>query len=126
MAGDPAYVYNQSGGSAFADRLNQYVANLAAPRSFDPAVQLVLSGTLAGFASSSTAWLQEARKTANDDADYANTLLQRSSDALAKETGVSIDEEMTALLELERSYQASTRLISTIDSMMKSLLAATG
>jgi flagellar hook-associated protein 1 FlgK len=126
MAGDPAYVYNQSGGSAFADRLNQYVANLAAPRSFDPAVQLVLSGTLTGFASSSTAWLQEARKTANDDADYANTLLQRSSDALAKETGVSIDEEMTALLELERSYQASTRLISTIDSMMKSLLAATG
>ncbi|MCJ7710580.1 MAG: hypothetical protein MUQ32_07070, partial [Chloroflexi bacterium] len=27
---------------------------------------------------------------------------------------------MTSLLELERAYQASTRLISTIDSMMKS------
>jgi flagellar hook-associated protein FlgK len=33
---------------------------------------------------------------------------------------------MTSLLELERAYQASTRLISTIDNMMKSLLAASG
>jgi flagellar hook-associated protein 1 len=126
MAGDPAYVYNSTGASAYVDRLNEYVATLAAPRAFDAAVQLVPNTTIFGFASASAAWLQEARKTANDDADYADTLLQRSSDALAKETGVSIDEEMTALLELERSYQASTRLITTIDNMMKSLLAATG
>jgi flagellar hook-associated protein 1 len=125
MAGS-AYTYNYTGGSAFADRLNQYVTSLATPRSFDPAVQLAPSETLSDFASSSSAWLQETRKVANDDAGYADTLLQRTSDALSKETGVSIDEEMTALLELERAYQASTRLISTIDSMMKTLLAATG
>jgi flagellar hook-associated protein 1 FlgK len=89
-------------------------------------VQLVPSASIFSFASASTAWLQEARKVANDAAGYATTLLQRSSDSLAKETGVSIDEEMTSLLELERSYQASTRLISTIDSMMQSLLAAAG
>ena len=69
---------------------------------------------------------QEARKFANDNADYADTVLQRSSEALSKDTGVNIDEEMTSLLDLERSYQASTRLITTIDSMLKSLLAATG
>lgn len=38
MAGDPAYVYNTSGGSAYADRLNQYVTALSATRSFDPAI----------------------------------------------------------------------------------------
>ena len=81
---------------------------------------------MGGFASSSVAWLQEARKSANDNADYADTLLQRSSEALSKETGVNIDEEMTPLLELERSYQASTRLITTIDNMLKALLAAAG
>ena len=81
---------------------------------------------MGGLASSSAAWLQETRKFANDNSEYADTLLQRSSEALSKETGVNIDEEMTSLLELERAYQASTRLISTIDSMMKSLLAASG
>jgi flagellar hook-associated protein 1 FlgK len=126
MAGNPAYVYNTTGASAFVTRLNEYVGKMAQPRSFDPAVQLVPSASIFSFASASTAWLQEARKVANDAAGYASTLLQRSSDSLAKETGVSIDEEMTSLLELERSYQASTRLISTIDNMMRSLLAAAG
>ena len=126
MAGDPAYVYNSSGGSAYADRLNQYVNALGASRAFDPSAQLTPAAAVGSLASSSAAWLEEARKFANDNADYADTVLQRSSEALSKDTGVNIDEEMTSLLDLERSYQASTRLITTIDSMLKSLLAATG
>jgi flagellar hook-associated protein 1 FlgK len=126
MAGDPAYIYNVSGGSGYGDRLDQYIAALSAQRSFDPAVGLAPTATLGGFASSSVAWLQETRRSAGDDAAYAETLLQRSSDALSKETGVNIDEEMTTLLELERSYQASSRLISSIDNMLRSLLAAAG
>jgi flagellar hook-associated protein 1 FlgK len=125
MAG-PAYVYNTSGGSGYADRLNDYVTGLAASRPFDPSVQLLPTGSLGNFASSSAAWLQERRKFANDNSDYADTLLQRSSEALSKETGVNIDEEMTTLLELERAYQASTRLVTTIDNMMRSLLSAAG
>lgn len=126
MAGDPAYVYNTTGGSAFADRLNQYVSGLTTSRSFDPSVQLAPTAALGSFASSSAAWLQEARKFANDNSEYADTVLQRSSEALSNETGVNIDEEMTTLLELERAYQASTRLITSIDNMLKSLLASAG
>jgi len=126
MAGDPAYVYNSTGGSAYVDRLDQYISGLAKQRSFDPAAQLTATATLGGYASSSAAWLQETRKSANDNSTYSDTLLQRAAEALSKETGVNIDEEMTSLLELERAYQASTRLISTIDNMMQSLLAATG
>jgi flagellar hook-associated protein FlgK len=33
---------------------------------------------------------------------------------------------MTLLLELERSYQASGKLLTTIDNMLGSLLAAVG
>ena len=95
----------------------QYLADLK------PAAGLAPSVTLGGFASSSAAWLQETRRSAGDDAAYAETLLQRASDALSRETGVNIDEEMTTLLQLERSYQASSRLISTIDNMLKALLA---
>jgi flagellar hook-associated protein 1 FlgK len=125
MAG-AAYVYNSTGASAFADRLNEYVAKLSTARSFDASTQLVTSSTVGNFAAFSAAWLQEARKSANDGVDYSNTVLQRSSEALSKDTGVNIDEEMSSLLDLERSYQASTRLISTIDSMLKTLLATTG
>jgi flagellar hook-associated protein 1 len=126
MAGDPAYVYNPSGGSGYVDRLDQYISALSAQRSFDPAVGLAPTATLNSFASSSVAWLQETRRSKGDDADYAETLLQRSSDALSKETGINIDEEMTTLLELERSYQASSRLISSIDNMLQALLAVAG
>jgi flagellar hook-associated protein 1 FlgK len=89
-------------------------------------VGLAPTATLAGYSSSSVAWLQEARKTSNDNAQYAQTLLERSTEALSKETGINIDEEMTTLLELERSYQASSRLITSIDNMLRSLLAVAG
>jgi flagellar hook-associated protein 1 len=82
------------------------------------------SASVTNYASASGAWLQEARKLANDNSEYSDTLLQRSSEALSNETGVNIDEEMTSLLELERAYQASSRLITTIDNMLKTLLAA--
>jgi flagellar hook-associated protein 1 FlgK len=118
-----AYVYNTSGGSAYADRLNQYVTALSAARSFDADSQLMPSASVTNYASASGAWLQEARKLANDNSEYSDTLLQRSSEALSNETGVNIDEEMTSLLELERAYQASSRLITTIDNMLKTLLA---
>ena len=55
---------------------------------------------------------------------YREMVLERTSDALSKATGVNLDEEMTLMLELERTYQASSKLISTIDSMLGSLLAA--
>jgi flagellar hook-associated protein 1 len=126
IAGNPAYVYNATGASAFVDRLNEYVTKLGASRGFDATTELATTATLLGFASVSGGWLQEARKTANDGVEYADTVLQRSTEALSKETGVNIDEEMASLLDLERSYQASTRLISTIDGMLKTLLAVTG
>jgi flagellar hook-associated protein 1 FlgK len=39
-------------------------------------------------------------------------------------TGVSVDEEMAALLDLEKSYQASSKIISVVDGMLASLLEA--
>jgi flagellar hook-associated protein 1 FlgK len=96
---------------------------MGATQTFDPAAKLSASATLKGFASSSAAWLEEARRTAGDEADYRATLLERSSEALNKVTGVNLDEEMTLMLELERTYQASSKLISTIDAMLGALLS---
>jgi flagellar hook-associated protein 1 FlgK len=126
ICGNPAYVYNATGAAGYSARLEQFLDRLNAPRAFDPAVQGITSATVAGFGASSVAWLQEARRTASDNNDYKSALLQRTSDALSRETGVNLDEEMERMLELERAYQASSKLISAIDAMLAALLEAAG
>jgi flagellar hook-associated protein 1 FlgK len=122
--GNPAYVYNASGAAGYTQRLEQFLDKLNTQQAFDPTAQVAPSATVAGFASSSVAWLQQARQSASADADYKTALQQHASEALSKDTGVNLDEEMTRLLELQRSYQASTKLVTTIDSMLGSLLQA--
>ena len=77
-----------------------------------------------GFASSSVGWLQKQRQTASSDLEFSQTVQERSSDALNQVIGVNLDNEMTLLLEIERSYQATSRLISTIDDMYQYLITA--
>lgn len=122
--GGAAYVYNTDATAGFTDRINQLVDKLNGAQAFDPAAKLSTTTNLKSFASASAGWLEEARSSASDDADYSETLLVRSSDAHSKVTGVNLDEEMTLMLQLERTYQASSKLISTIDSMLDSLLTS--
>ena len=37
-------------------------------------------------------------------------------------SGVSVDEELTNMIQYQRAYQASARLISTVDEMFETLL----
>ncbi len=53
----------------------------------------------------------------NDDAFMKQLTTLRDSNS-----GVSLDEELTDLIKYQRSYQASAKLISTVDSMMETLL----
>jgi flagellar hook-associated protein 1 len=124
--GNPAYTYNAAGASGFSDRLNQLIDSLDTQQTFDPAAGAGAKASVADYAASSVAWLQAERKSASDASDYKSTLLSRSTDALSSATGVNLDEEMTMLLDLERSYQASSKLITTIDNMYGALLAAAG
>ena len=125
MAGS-AYTYNPSDDAGFTGRLHELLDRISEQRAFDPSAQLASSATLAGFASGSVSWLQEARSTADAEVEYRTTLFERTSEALSNATGVNLDHEMMILLDLERSYQATARLISVIDEMFRSLLAAAG
>ncbi|WAP67517.1 flagellar basal body rod C-terminal domain-containing protein [Jiella pelagia] len=49
-------------------------------------------------------------------------MLSRAQESLSDITGINLDEEMAHLLDLERSYQASSKLISTIGEMIDSIL----
>jgi flagellar hook-associated protein 1 len=120
----PAYVYNASAGSAFSGRLQGLIDALDQARAFDPAAGADTSTDLVGFAASSVGWLQASRQGADAEIEYRSALFDRSMEALSNATGVNIEEEMTIMLELERSYQASAKLISTVDSMLAALLSA--
>ncbi len=122
--GGAAYVYNAGGDAGFTNRIDQLVDKLNGAQAFDPAAKLSTTTNLKSFAAASAGWLEESRSSASNDADYGETLLVRSSDAHSKVTGVNLDEEMTLMLQLERTYQASSKLISTIDSMLDSLLTS--
>ena len=41
-------------------------------------------------------------------------------------SGVSLDEEMTNLMKFQRGYQASARMMTTIDQMLDTLINHTG
>jgi flagellar hook-associated protein 1 FlgK len=126
ISGNPAYAYNTTGAAGFSDRLQALVDQANATASFDPAAQAGTSVTISQFAASSAAWLEAARKSAGSESEYRSTLLDRSNEALSKISGVNLDEEMTNMLELERSYQASSRVISSINDMFETLLQAVG
>jgi len=119
-----AYLYNADGGAGFTSRLDEFIDKMSTAQAFDPTAKISTSATLMGFASSSAAWLEEARRAGGEEAEYRNTLYERASDSLNKITGVNLDEEMALMLELERTYQASSKLISTIDQMLAALLAS--
>jgi len=49
-------------------------------------------------------------------------LLNTATTALSNATGVNLDNEMSQMLDLENSYSATAKLISTIDTMFSTLL----
>lgn len=122
----PAFAYNHTHVSGFSDRIDQLVQVFGQAQARAPNAQLSSSSTLLDFSAASIGWLQGQRQTNTDNSSYASVLLQRSQDALSKVSGINIDDELTQLMELERTYQASAKLITTVDSMFGSLMQAVG
>lgn len=65
-------------------------------------------------------------KSITTAADVQSTVVQHADDALESNAGVSLDEEMSNLIMFQRSYQASARVISTIDDMLDTLINRMG
>jgi flagellar hook-associated protein 1 FlgK len=54
------------------------------------------------------------------------TATQSLDNARAQYSGVSLDEEMTNLVEFQHGYDAAARLLTTIDAMLDTLINKTG
>ncbi|WP_349437279.1 flagellar hook-associated protein FlgK [Pararhizobium sp. A13] len=118
------YVKNTDGSSGYSDLLDSYVTAMDGNLAFDTTTGLDGSSTILDFATASVGWLEDLRSSASTANDNKAALLSRTQEALNNETGVSMDEELSLLLDLEQSYKASAKLVSTVDAMMAALLEA--
>jgi flagellar hook-associated protein 1 FlgK len=119
-----SYTYN-TGDASYTDRIQQLISNLGQSQTFDPSAQIQKTGSVTDYATSSVSWLEALRQSSSNRQESLQTTADRAAQTLSQDNGVNLDEEMTNLLSLERTYQASSRLINTVDSLLSTLLQAT-
>ncbi len=123
-ANGPDYKYNSEGSAGFSERLRALNEAFSEPMAFDPATGLSASSSLMDYSASSISWLEGKRQKANSEFSYNATVATQADAALSNANGVDMDTEMALLLDLEHSYQASSRVLTTISAMLDDLLNA--
>lgn len=120
-ANGAAYNSNTSNVSGFQSRLTALLGGFGQQQSFSNAAQLQTADTVVGFATESSGWLEGLRSAASDQATASQATMNRTKDALLRTTGVNLDQEMATMLSLEQSYQASAKVMTTVDRMYTAL-----
>ncbi len=120
------YTYNPSPGqTGYSDRLNQLVSNLSSQSlTFDPNAGAGSQADVTDYASASASWLGTQVSQASNAASYSTAVQSTASTALSNATGVNLDTELSNMLALEQSYQASAKLLSTVNTLYTSLFSA--
>jgi flagellar hook-associated protein 1 FlgK len=122
-ANGAGYVHN-SGGASYADLLISYSEKLDQPIAFDAAAAIGTTQSVSSFSTNAISWFEGVRKDASSAAEGKEALATRTEEAMSNATGVNVDMEMSLLLDLEHTYEASARLIKAVDDMLSSLLMA--
>jgi len=104
--------------------LQSLLTNLQANQTFNASGALGTVNTVSGFAAASVSWLDAQQQNNSNESGFQSTLLNSTTSALSNATGVSLDNEMSKMLELEQSYSGSAQLMSTINQMFSSLMTA--
>lgn len=123
-ANGAGYVHNTGNNASYSGLLIAYGDRVDAPIVFSSAGGIVTSASLSDYSTASIGWFDGMRKEASNAADSKQALAVRTAEALSNETGVNVDAEMSLLLDLEHSYEASARLIRAVDEMLAALLDA--
>ncbi|WP_244548630.1 flagellar basal body rod C-terminal domain-containing protein [Bartonella sp. AR 15-3] len=76
------------------------------------------------FGKNSVSWLEGLRSNADKETRYQGAMFLHAAEALSNATGVNTDDELALMLQLEQTYGATSRIISTVGKMLDDLLAA--
>jgi flagellar hook-associated protein 1 len=108
---DPSLIAASSDGTAGS---NGNLANLSAV-----ATQAVASGqTPINYYSNLVFQVGDTTSNTSADSDAAGEILQQLQDQRGSVSGVSLNEEAANVVQFQTAYQASARVITTIDSML--------
>ena len=124
--GGASYIRNPDAWPGFQARIAELADALDGRLDYGSWGDLGGPASLKEVGSRSAAWIEQQRKEAQSALDTATTMRSRASSSLAQVSGVNIDQEMAMLLDLERSYQASSKVLSVVNSMFGTLLEAVG
>ncbi len=119
-------VSNLTGATGYTTLLESYVDAMGVAGTWDSGTQLNTTLSILDFSGASIGWLEELRSTAFNSVETKEATAQRTNEALSNAVGVSLDEELSLLLDLEQAYKASSQLVSAVDDMIQALLAAAG
>ncbi|MDG4875926.1 flagellar hook-associated protein FlgK [Mesorhizobium sp. WSM4935] len=125
-ANGAAYVANSGGGASYADLLIGYSNKLDQPMAFDSSAGITVSSGVSDYAANAIGWFEGVRQQASTNADSKQALAARTAEALSNDTGVNVDQEMSLLLDLEHTYQASAHMMKTVSDMLDALMSAVG
>ena len=78
--------------------------------------------TLSGSYAHTVAVLGQAISSINDQVSSSNAVSTMLSTQRSTISGVSLDEEMTNLMQFQKAYQASAELISTVSQMLQTVI----
>lgn len=117
---------NTGNDASFSTILDGYAASFSTDMTFDVGTGIDTSTSILNFSTNSIGWVEQLRSSAVTANSDKTALLTRTQSALQNVTAVSLDEELSLLLDLEQSYQASAKLVTTVDEMMTALLQAAG
>lgn len=123
---NPAYLANTTGAVDFSDRINELIENFSSQQTFDTSVAVVGTASLTSFAASAMNVFESDRQKATNSASETKVIQDRATQSLSNATGVNLDDETSKMLEIQRAYQISAKLISTIDGMFQALLNSAG
>jgi flagellar hook-associated protein 1 FlgK len=109
---------------AGANEIALAVADLAR-QTFSTGGGALIDGTISEFYNKTVSGLGVALSSVNSklgDQELVQELMTKQRDAVS---GVSMDEEMADLIKFQRAYQASSRVLTVIDSMLDTLINRT-
>ena len=112
------------GPSGSAIQIGAFLDGLDAAQTFDGATSLPTNVSLSDYASALIADQQNTRATAEKEQEGLAASASSLNSARLNAQGVNIDTELQDLLMIEQAYAANSKVISTLNEMIDSLLAA--
>ena len=113
---------NQIAASASTETLPGGNANALLFAQLQDKTVVALGDTLQGFYSSFVGDIGSRTQEATMHLSIEETTRERLNSMREEVQGVSLDEEMTRLIQFQRSYQASARMVTTADELFETVI----